>query len=74
MVKLILANQLATRGGELGNLEQRVTDLKAENQALNRQIAQHASLTVLEERALGLGMIGGSEYVDVLSPQVLASR
>lgn len=53
--QLVFANNLATDGNKLSNINEEIAKLERENTTLKTQIAQESSLTVLSQKAKEFG-------------------
>ncbi|MDO8503168.1 MAG: hypothetical protein Q7S60_00610 [bacterium] len=55
-IQLIASNALAGKGGELGELEKKVSSLSYQNQLLKSELAQKSSLSLIASQSAELGL------------------
>lgn len=69
VLEVWLMNRLSTYGNKIQELEVAKSNLKLENQVLENEIAQKASLNLIDQKAAGLGFnnIKNIEYIKPLN-------
>lgn len=71
-VEIWIMSRLSTYGGKLQDLKEAQVQLSLENQEIESQIAQQASLNVIEKKAQIFGF-GNIKNIDYPKPVVIAS-
>ena len=64
------SSALATRGYDIGDLENKIESLQQDNQKIEFEIANYRSIRSIENRLARLGMVEADniEYANMLSP------
>lgn len=66
VLQLVVANDLAIAGQSVGKLDERIADMKKQNELLAVKVASASSLTTISNQALALGF-KAPEAASVLS-------
>jgi len=61
--QLVFANNLATDGQKLADIQKQIADLKAQNMTLKTQIAQASSFISLSKKAADMGFVSPKDPI-----------
>ena len=64
---VVKVSSVSTKGFEISDLEKSVQELERDNQKLNVKIAEHRSMSSIQERLLNMNMVVASD-VDYVTP------
>ncbi|HZE87044.1 MAG TPA: hypothetical protein VE090_02440 [Methylomirabilota bacterium] len=74
LAQISVANQIATTGSELADLQKQVSDYKRDNMVLNEQFLEASSLTNISQKADKLGFVEAKSQVYLNTPLPLALK
>jgi len=61
--QMVVANQLVTAGGKLGQIDEKIKRLEEENELLKKEIAIFSSLSTIAEKAKEIGFLKAENFL-----------
>ena len=72
VVRVVVTNNISTNGAELGELQEKVKQIKKENALLHEEILESSSLNYVASQAAEVGFVPSKTQMVVSSPLPLA--